>query len=124
MSKKWSIIAAIVVLVAALGFAGYQRIAARRATAETPAETAVVRRGTLLVTVGATGSLAPYAEVSPAFTSGGRVAEVLVVEGQVVEAGQPLARLETDDLVLQVAQAEASLAQIQAGPRAEEIAAA
>jgi HlyD family secretion protein len=124
MNKKWLIVAAVVVLVAVLGFVGYQRISARRAVAETPAETAVVRRGTLLVTVNATGSLAPHAEVSLAFSSGGRVAEVLVEEGQQVEAGQPLVRLEMDDLVLQVAQAEASLAQIQAGPRAEEIAAA
>ena len=130
MSKKWLIVAVVVVLVAVLGFAGYQRISARRAVAETPAEeTAVVRRGTLLVTVGATGSLAPHAEVSLAFTSGGRVAEVLVEEGQVVEAGQPLARLETDDLTLQVAQAEAALAaaeaqlaQLLAPPRPEEIA--
>lgn len=112
MSKKWWIVAVVVVLVAALGFAGYQRISARRAVAETPAEeTAVVRRGTLLVTVGATGSLVPHAEVSLAFTSGGRVAEVLVEEGQVVEDGQPLARLETDDLTLQAAQAEITLRQ-------------
>jgi len=54
---------------------------------------------------------------------------VLVVEGQVVEAGQPLARLETDDLALQAAQAEAALAaaeaqlaQLLAPPRPEEIA--
>ncbi len=130
MNKKWLIAAAVVVLVAVLGFAGYQRISARRAVAETPAEeTAVVQRGTLLVTVSATGSLAPHAEVSLAFTSGGRVAEVLVEEGQVVEAGQPLARLETDDLALQAAQAEAALAaaeaqlaQLLAPPRPEEIA--
>lgn len=129
MNKKWFIVVVVIVLVAALGFAGYQRISAQRATAEAPAETAVVRRGTLLVTVGATGSLAPHAEVSLAFTSGGRVVEVLVVEGQVVEAGQPLARLETDDLALQAAQAEAALAaaeaqlaQLLAPPRPEEIA--
>ena len=131
MNKKWWIVAAVVVLIAALGFVVSRRISARRAAAEVPMETAIVQRDTLLVTVSATGSLSPRAEVSLAFTSGGRVAEVLVEEGQAVEAGQPLVRLETDDLVLQVAQAEAllaqagaTLAQVQAGPRSEDIAAA
>jgi hypothetical protein len=78
------------------------------------AETAVVRRGTLLVTVDAASSLAPGAEVSLSFSSGGRVAKVLVEEGLVVEAGQPLARLETDGLELQVAQAQAALAAAEA----------
>jgi multidrug efflux pump subunit AcrA (membrane-fusion protein) len=57
------------------------------------------------------------------------VAEVLVEEGQVVEAGQPLARLEPDDLELQVAQAqavlaaaEAQLAQLLALPRPQGVA--
>lgn len=111
MNKKWLIVAVVVVLVAVLGIAGYQRLSARRATAGTPMETAVVRRDTLLVTVSATGSLVPRAEVLLAFTSGGRVAEVLVEEGQEVEAGQPLARLDTADLELQVAQAEITLRQ-------------
>jgi len=76
--------------------------------------------------VDAAGSLAPGAEVSLSFSSSGRVAEVLVDEGQVVEAGQPLARQETDDLELQVAQAQAALAaaeaQLLAPPRPQEVA--
>lgn len=124
MNKKGLIVAVLVVLIAVLGFVGYQRISDRRATAEAPTETALVRRGTLLLTLDATGSLGPHAEVVASFTSGGQVAEVLVEEGQQVEAGQPLARLDTDDLALQVAQAEANLAQVQAGARAEDIAAA
>jgi len=101
-------------LIAGLGVVGYQRIAAQQATDGEPTETAVVRRGTLLVTADATGSLAPQAEVSLSFSSGGRVDEVLVEEGQVVETGQPLARLETDDLALQMAQTEVGLAAAEA----------
>jgi len=126
--KRW-IVGTAVVLIAGLGVVGYQRIAAQQATDGEPTETAVVRRGTLLVTADATGSLAPQAEVSLSFSSGGRVDEVLVEEGQMVETGQPLARLETDDLELQVAQAEvglaaaeAQLAQLLAPPQPEEIA--
>ena len=134
MQKKWWIVVVVVVLVAALGYVGFgvwQRTSAREVAAQALAEeTAVVRRGTLLVMVDATGSLAPSAEVSLSFSSSGRVDEVLVVEGQVVEAGQPLVRLETDDPELQVAQAEAALAaaeaqlaQLLAPPRLEEVAA-
>ena len=131
MDKKWWVAAGVVVLIAGLGFAGWQFISGRSdmAEAQASAETAAVRRDTLLVTVEGTGSLAPSAEVSLAFLSGGRVGEVLVEEGQQVEAGQPLARLETDELALQVAQAEAALAsaegqlaQLLATPRPEEIA--
>ncbi len=131
MNKKWWIVAGVVLVVAGLGFVGWQSISNQQAVAaEEPAETAIVRRGTLQVTVAGTGSLAPTAEVALAFLSGGQVAEVLVEEGQVVEAGQPLVRLETDELALQVARAEAALAsaegqlaQLLAGPRLEEVAA-
>ena len=130
MSKKWWIVAGVVLVVAGLGFVGWQSLSNQQAMAEEPVETAVVRRGTLLVTVEGTGSLAPTAEVALAFLSGGQVAEILVVEGQVVEAGQPLVQLETDDLALQVVRSEAALAsaegrlaQLLAGPRPEEVAA-
>jgi HlyD family secretion protein len=129
MNKRWWIAAVAVALIAALSLAGCQPVAPQGAGTGGSAETAVVRRGTLLVTVDATGSLAPGAEVSLSFSSGGRVADVLVDEGQVVEAGQPLARLETDDLELQVVQAqaalaatEAQLAQLLAPPRPQEVA--
>lgn len=115
MNRKRWIIVAVIILVAGLAYAGIsigRRLSAARAASETPAaETAVVQRSTLRVTVGANGSLAPRAEISLAFPSGGRVAEVLVEEGQAVEAGQPLVRLETDDLTLQVTQAELTLRQ-------------
>ncbi len=63
--------------------------------------------------------------------TGGIVAEVLVAEGDAVEAGQVLLRLESARQAAAVAQAEAqllraqsTLAELQAGPRAQEIEAA
>jgi RND family efflux transporter MFP subunit len=98
--------------------------------AQAEIETATVRKDTLAVMVEGTGSLAPQAEVSLALLTGGQVTEILVEEGQVVEAGQPLIRLETDELELQVARSEASLAaaegqlaQLLTPPLPEEIAA-
>jgi len=133
MSKKRWIIATVVVVVAGLAFAGWQFVSAQRETsaqAQASMETAVVRQDTLQVTVEGSGSLAPAAQIQLAFLSGGQVAEVLVEEGQVVEAGQPLVWLEMDELELDVARAEASLAsaegqlaQLLASPRPEEVAA-
>ena len=115
MKKKWWLVALAVVLVAVVGYVGFgiwRRFSAQRAMLGAPAEeTAVVERGTLMVTINASGSLAPSTEVSLSFPAGGLVAEVLVEEGQQVEAGQPLVRLATDDLELQVTQAELALRQ-------------
>ena len=58
MSKKWWIVIAVVV-VGVLGFAGYQYIGSRReaiAEAQAEMETAIVERGTLRVTLDATGA--------------------------------------------------------------------
>ena len=130
MSKKRWIVAIAVVVVVGLGFAGWQFVSGQQEAVAQAQETATVRQDTLQVVVEGTGSLAPRAEIQLAFLSGGQVAEVLVQEGQVVEAGQPLVRLETDDLKLEIARAVASLAsaegqlaQLLASPRPEEIAA-
>ncbi len=132
MNRKWKIAAGVVVLVVGLGFAAWQVVltpGGAEAQAQTGAETAVVERGTLHVTVGGTGNLVPISEVALAFTAGGQLAEVLVEEGQTVEAGQALARLDTDELAWDVAQAEAGLAhaegqlaELLASPRPEDVA--
>jgi len=85
----------------------------------------------LIATVNATGQIAPVQTVNLSFAVTGRVAEVLARPGDTVEKGQPLARLDTRELELRLAQAEAQLAQAQAnldrllaGPSPAEIAAA
>jgi HlyD family secretion protein len=55
---------------------------------------------------------------------GGRIAQVLVKEGDQVKAGQPLVKLDDAELKAGLLQAQADLARWQAGARAEEIAAA
>lgn len=76
--------------------------------------TAIVTRGSLEQTVSATGNVAPQSEVTLSFESSGRIAQVLVQEGQQVKAGDTLAELDTTSLQLQVAQAQASLDSAQA----------
>jgi len=98
---------------------------------EEEARSAVVERGMMLVAVSASGSVEPQNRVSLAFEVPGRVVEVPVEVGDRVEAGDVLARLDTGQLELQVQQAraalalsQAQLAQLQAGPRPDEVEAA
>lgn len=94
-------------------------------------EIARIERGSLVASVTATGSVQVGTEVNLSLGLGGEIEEILVEEGERVEAGQLLLRLDDAELRTGVQQAEASLAvaraqlaQLQAGPRPEEIAAA
>ena len=119
----------VVVVAVAVGAIIYRSRLARGPEEEV--RSAVVERGTLLVTVSASGSVEPQARVGLAFESPGRMVEVAVEVGDPVAAGDVLARLDGRRLALQVHQAqaaldlaEAQLAQLQAGARTEEVAAA
>ena len=67
-----------------------------------------------IANVSAQAYVHPLREVDLAFKRGGRLAAVLVKEGDQVQAGQTLLRLDDADLAASVAQAEASLARSQA----------
>jgi HlyD family secretion protein len=69
----------------------------------------VVERGSIDSGVDATGSLLPAERVNLSFEQPGVVREVFVEVGDVVTAGQPLARLDTEALELAVQQAELAL---------------
>jgi HlyD family secretion protein len=86
----------------------------RPATAEGAPTTAVVTRGSIEEIVSATGNVVADRQASLTFASSGEIAEVLVVEGQEVEGGQVLARLDMSSLEWQIARSEASLASAQA----------
>ncbi|MCP4534058.1 MAG: biotin/lipoyl-binding protein, partial [Delftia sp.] len=98
---------------------------------EEEAPSAVVERGTMLVAVSSNGSIEPEARVSLVFQVPGRVAQAPVEVGDVVAEGDVLAQLDSEQLALQVEQAQAALTSAQArldqllvGARAEEVAAA
>jgi HlyD family secretion protein len=98
---------------------------------EDPMRSATVERGALLMAVSASGSIEPRSRVNLAFESSGEVAEVLVEAGDLVKAGDVLARLDTTQLALQAEQARAALAlaeaqlqQLQEEARPQEVAAA
>ena len=124
------ILAAVIIVAAVLGYAFvWHPRQAEQAGEET--RFAVVERGAMLVAVSASGNIEPQARVNLFFQSPGRVTEVLVEVGDTVAAGDALARLDSERLVLQaqqaqaaLASAEAQLAQLTRGARPEEIAAA
>ncbi|TMQ18837.1 MAG: biotin/lipoyl-binding protein [Deltaproteobacteria bacterium] len=99
-----------------------------RSTPAVHADTQVARPSVLI----APGRVEPVRDpVRLAFEAQGRIAEILVDEGDTVHAGQVLARLDDRLPAARVAAAEAGLAQARArlafarrGPRAEDLAAA
>jgi HlyD family secretion protein len=122
-------IAAVVVIVA--GFVAYRSLQQQGDQGAEAYETVVVRRDTILATVNTSGSVVPEKSMTLVFPTGGLLVELSVEVGQKVEAGQPLARLDTRASELSVEQAEATLrmneaglAQTKAGPDPSDIAAA
>ena len=73
-----------------------------------------VRRGSLLVTISATGNLEPTNQVDVSSELSGIIDTVKVDYNDTVKAGQILAQLDTDKLSAQVLQSEAALAAAQA----------
>ena len=73
--------------------------------------TARLETGTLIATVNATGNIEPEAEIRLSFQQAGTVAEVFFERGQAVRKGDVIAKLDTVDLELALAQAQASLEQ-------------
>ena len=95
---------------------GVPLVISRVTAAPAPAEyrTTAVTRGAVTQTVSVSGSVNAAGTVRLNFKSAGRLAEVLVKVGDQVTPGQALARLDTADLAVAVAQANATLASAEA----------
>lgn len=79
------------------------------ASEQTESDTTTITRGNITATVSGSGSISAASTVDLAFQTSGVVAEILVDEGDSVSAGQVIAVLDTRDLELQVASAQAAL---------------
>ncbi len=107
LSGRW-IAVGIVLIVAAIIAALVIKGGGQRATA-TGQTTVQVTRGNLTATVAGSGSVTAQQSLNLPFQTSGTVTEVLVKEGDTVQAGQVLARLDDRNLQLQVASARSSL---------------
>ena len=119
--KKTLIILLILITLGAAGFWAYQTYGPPAQEPEVEYEETVAQLGTLTSMVNTTGAILPKAQTTLSFKGAGRVAQVLVQEGQAVSAGEVLAQLETTDLeyaraqaAFSVEQAKVSLASAQA----------
>jgi HlyD family secretion protein len=112
MNKKWLIVAAAVILVAVLGFFGYQRLSVQQATAEEPTlQTATVQTGDIVLSASGSGNLLPATEVDLSFRTSGTLLELSVEVGDTVEAGDVLALVDDTEAQSNVTQAELTLRQ-------------
>jgi HlyD family secretion protein len=93
-----------------LGRVEEQRTSAR----QVEGEIVVVERGSIEETVSATGYILPAGQALVNFKDNGRIVAVEVIQGQQVRVGDVLARLETADLEMALAKAEATLAHSEA----------
>ncbi len=112
MSKKGRVIAAVSAVLLVAAVAGYFVWNARAGAPEIQTAEAATRD--LAVTVTASGSVKTGARADVYPPVQGVLDEVLVSDGQVVEAGREIAKLDTAPLELQVAQARAALSQAKA----------
>ena len=111
--RRWAIrgawVAALLAVMAAVLY-----VLLRGGTPDNTYVTAEITRGPLTVTVTATGQLAPVTEVDIGSEVSGTIENVAVDYNARVRAGQILARINTDKLKAQAAQASAALESAQA----------
>lgn len=130
--RTWIVLIAIAALLLA-GGGGYAAYTRYFVVAEEPPEpvlqTATVMQGDIVITADGSGELVPGTELELAFRASGVLADVLVEVSDQVQAGDVLARLETDDLERAMAEADVELqlaqldlADVQAGPGEAELA--
>jgi RND family efflux transporter MFP subunit len=100
---KWLLILLALVMV------GCQASPTAQTATPSNVSTATIKRGSLTQVVSASGTVAARPQVDLTFQSSGQITRLDVQVGDRVKAGQVLARLDTTDLELAVAQAQVSL---------------
>ena len=105
----------IVLLLGAGAGATWYFLQPATAKTDTPAtRTMEVRRGELIETAAATGVVEPHTQVEVKSRTSGEVVEVIVQEGQVVQAGDVLFRLDPIDAEREVERAKIALERLNA----------
>lgn len=114
-SAAWKWLFVFGLALAVLGFGWW--FVTDNANDATQYVTAPIKRGELVVTVSATGTLEPTNEVDISSELSGTIRKVLVDYNDKVRTGQALAELDTDKLEAEVAHARATLASAEARVR-------
>ncbi|MBW4487934.1 MAG: efflux RND transporter periplasmic adaptor subunit [Trichocoleus desertorum ATA4-8-CV12] len=126
----WLVGTLVLGLLAGGGYTAYSRMSTgQRQEASRRVQTATVERISLPITIAANGTVQPERSINVSPKNSGVLKELLVKEGDRVEAGQVLAYMDSSNLQgqltqskAQVASAQANLDQLLAGNRPQEIA--
>jgi len=108
--KGIGIITFVVIVLGASAFFAYKALGQSNTeiTDEPQMQTAVARRGDMILFASAAGSVVPAREISIGFKESGTLSELKVTLGESVETGQVLARLETNSTEESIAASLAS----------------
>lgn len=109
MKRAWIIVVVVVVCIA-----GGAWFALRRRGTGAPLETVRVERGELVEVAAVSGTIEPHAQVDVSSRTAGEVIEVAVEEGDHVEAGQLLFRLDATDAQRNVRSAQIEILRLRA----------
>ncbi len=107
-------LAIVVAFLVVIAFIVSNNVKNNTVTAATGYVTTTVRRGDIETLVNAPGRLNAINEADLSFQVSGVVSSVVAKPGDIVQQGQPLARLDSRDLELNLAATQASLKQAQA----------
>lgn len=105
ISKRTKVVVGVAIAVVALAISSFFFF-----NNKSPYQTMVVKRDTLVRSVSVTGEVVPVDEVTLAFTAGGRVASLPIVDGQRVSRGATLASLDAGEVQANLRQAVADRA--------------
>ncbi|MFO0555745.1 MAG: efflux RND transporter periplasmic adaptor subunit [Polyangiaceae bacterium] len=98
--------------VAGGGYGGYVYL--QKPAKTTSGQVLTIKRGSLTETASASGTIAPHIQVEVKSRSSGQVIEILVAEGDHVEAGQLLVKLDPTDAERNLTVAKAALEKVKA----------
>jgi HlyD family secretion protein len=105
-------VAVVVIAGGASGYALWRKNQTSTVTAESVVQTATVTRGDLKLFATGTGTLIANADATFGFSTSGTVVEVLTEVGDVVSAGDLLARLDDSDAQRQLLQAQRAVSEL------------
>jgi HlyD family secretion protein len=107
--KKRMLISGILVVILAAGFFGYRAYASSQAASQEEVQTATIQRGSLTATLSASGNTRSGQSATIVWQTSGKVGEVTLQPGDLVQEDQELAALDPDTLSTDVIEAKQNL---------------